>query len=66
MNTAQSIIEKHNLQNGQMASYVNTQAAMTDARELAIKTDRPNCVERMFVFYDGSKLHYNGAALFAL
>jgi hypothetical protein len=54
--TAQRIAAEHNLQAGQIASFANTQAAMTDARELAIKTTAADCVRRTFHFHDGSKL----------
>lgn len=28
----------------------------SDIRELAVKTDAPNCYDRVFHFYDGSKI----------
>lgn len=53
MNTAQNIIDFHNVQIG---TFEAQRAAENDARLLAIKTDAPNCLDRTWTFFDGSKI----------
>jgi hypothetical protein len=46
MTTAQRIIEAN----------TEARAIETEARELAMKTDGPNCFDRTWTFYDGSSI----------
>jgi hypothetical protein len=57
MNTAQRIAATFN-----SPTFAAKQAAMTEARELSVKIEAANCIERTFFFYDGSKLTFTADA----
>jgi hypothetical protein len=51
MTTAQRIIASH-----KQATFSQTQALESEARDLATKTAAANCYDRTWTFYDGSSI----------
>jgi len=41
---------------------VDVSTARAEAQYLALRSDAPNCVERLYEFYDGSKLWFYGTS----
>ncbi|HBO5514594.1 TPA: hypothetical protein L4559_003488 [Pseudomonas aeruginosa] len=50
MNIAQRIVEDHKSHGGYLIP------AIEEARELAVSMERDSCINRVYVFTDGSKL----------